>query len=354
MLTTLILAACLGGTSFGASNSYFEDFNDGIADGWQVVHGDWEVVFGVYRGIGRTQPNSVHNISHVPATSASNYSVEAVMSTDTGFDDVNKMLVLRYNDPANFYFVNFVAGSRHFVVVERVLGGVRTLITPEFTYNIPEHGQADWKRVRADIIGNRVIAYFEGVAVCDVPLPTIVIPSGSAGINTFSSGGGDEESYIDEFACRPAEFGTPLTLEKIFGGASTGGLQQVANADNLYYQVSPRYDTARNQPNIELVWTGQATITTIREATVRYEGYATSGGSQQVLELWDWIDSNWDQADSRPTPTTDTAIRIPIANLARHLSSTGAVKVRARYFAGGSGARFDVKVDEFNLHVVSQ
>jgi hypothetical protein len=345
--------AALSLLSFGG-NSYYEDFEDGVANGWSPVNGDWSVIFGIYRGIGTSWPNNgVYNISHLPATASANYSVEALMSSDTGSDDVNKMLVLRFNDMNNFYTVNFRAGERHDVVVERMLSGVRTYITPEFTYQIPQHAQSDWKRCRADIIGKRVICYFEGQAVCDVALPTIVIPSGSAGLNAFSSGGGNEELYVDWFSWARAEFAPAISLEKVVGGNSSGGLMEVANEDNTYYTVAPRYDIARNQPNVQVVWTGQISLLPIREATVRFEGAVSSGSALQKLDLWDYQSSQWVQFDSRNV-IGDTPIRIPITDMAKYIDGNGQVKVRASFFASATGSRFDVKIDEINVHAVAQ
>jgi hypothetical protein len=350
--TALVASMLLAPSTF--TNSYFEDFEDGVADGWVNVLGDWDVIFGVYQGIGNSWPNNgVHNISYVPQTQSAGMSVEALMSTDTGNDDVNKMLVLRYNDPDNFYIVNFRAGWRRDVVVERVLSGVRTLITPEFQYLIPEHGQADWKRVRADVIGNRVIAYFEGVAVCDIPLPTIVIPSGMAGINVFSSPGGNEEVYVEDFSWAVAQFAPGISLTKIIGGASSGGLTQVSKEDNSYYQVTPAYDIARGTPNVQVVWAGAVDILPIGELTLRFEGGVTSGICQQKVEVWNWQTSAYVLFDTRNVTTTDQPLRFPL-DQAQFMSSGGEVRVRASYFGHENSSRFDVRIDEINAHAVAQ
>jgi|CXWL01.1.fsa_nt_gi hypothetical protein len=348
MFYATILVALLAPLS--GFNSYFEDFNDGIADGWTVVHGDWDVPSGTYRGIGRFQSNSVHNISFVPATAGADCSVEAVMHGDAGFDDVSKMLVLRYNDPNNFYFVSFRAGWRHDVVVERVYNGVRSYITPEFLYNIPEHNQTQWKRVRADIIGDRVIAYFEGVRVMDIKLPEPLITTGMAGINTFSSGGGDEEIYADEYSWALAEFAPISYLTRIIGGPEYGGQIEVSSDDNSYYTVSSLNNPVIKQPAVKIEFGNMISFAPVREANLRFESSVSTGSANQVLELWDWPLGQWVRVDSRNIGQNDLKTRLALEP--RFRSSFGFVKGRANYY--NTRPRSSVKIDEIIVHAVAQ
>ena len=353
LLSPLIAALALSPVTLG--NTFFDDFEDGNANGWLTNHGDWEVIFGIYHGIGRPNGQWVHNNSWNPATYGTGMSAEAVMRSDPGNDNVSKMLVLRYVDSQNFLFVNFVAGYRHFVVVEQVLNGNRTLLTPGFTHNIPEHGQTDWKRCRADLVGKTVIAYFEGARVLDVTLPAIALTEGSAGFNVFSSpGGGDEELFVDEFSWAASRFAVPMNLQVQAGVNPIGSLGTVSLSDNIYFQIDPAWNIARGSPNIRLIWMGNMSAEADDELILRYESSVTSGATRQVLEVFDRQAGQFVQLDSRLLSTSDSPLRFNLSNPARFLGTNGEIQVRASYFSPGDSSRYSLKVDEINVQGIAR
>lgn len=336
------------------SNSFYDDFNDGNANGWSSDHGDWSVLFGIYRGIGRPAQGRVDNVSWATATYGTGMSAEGYMSSDTGSDDVSKMLVLRYWDSSNYIIVNFRAGWRHDVTVEQVLAGQKSYLVPEFLYNIPEHTQASWHACRADIIGNRVIAYFDGQMVMDASLPGIIVPEGFAGVNVFSSGGGDEEVYVDWYSWCVTAFSVADSIQMLVGASSTGGLAQVEDSDNVYYQITPTFTIARGMPNAVVVWKGHVPLYALRQLIVRFESSVTSSQVQQKLEVYNWATSQYELLDTRLIGSTDTPVRLDLANLTQYVGPAGEVWVRSTYFASATGSRFTIRIDEVRAQAVAQ
>ncbi|MCH8273184.1 MAG: hypothetical protein IH851_00130 [Armatimonadetes bacterium] len=338
---------------------YFDDFNDGNADGWLSDQGSWEVRNFEYHGTGRWVNQRNDNVSWVEKFDAIDMSVEGIMYTDPGFDDVNKMLVLRYLDRDNLLVVNFRAGWRADVVISQMVDGQGELITPEFQFPIPQHGQTERKHCRVDLIGKHVIVYFEGRVYIDQEFSQISETLlGSAGVSTFSSaGGGDEEVFLDDFHCGVAGLYQADQVRLIFAHYVSGSPAEMQRSDDRYYVLGSWTGLLWfTQPPLRFETSHFVAQGPLWDLTVRAETHMNTPGTRQVISLHNWNTGQWEQVSSELISVTDRVIRQRItADPDRFVRPiTGEVQVRMDYFIVGSLFQFPfrVSVDELRIHAV--
>ena len=85
-----------------AQVSLQEDFNDGIANGWQTWNSGWQVVGGMYQGT-NTTPNIPVETYYAPGNEIpawGDYMVTAEFSFQGGYQPSDVQLLVRYNSPS--------------------------------------------------------------------------------------------------------------------------------------------------------------------------------------------------------------------------------------------------------------
>lgn len=98
----------------------FEDFEDGVADAFTPLDGNWRVTEGVYECRSENDGFDYFSISIGGASDLTDYSAECDVRV---LGSVNQVLGFRFQDPANFYDLNVRGEPYHDVVFSKVVNG---------------------------------------------------------------------------------------------------------------------------------------------------------------------------------------------------------------------------------------
>ena len=138
-----------------------EDFEDGTADGWEAVSGEWQVIDEngnkVYNTVAGT------NRSVVGESTWDNYTVEAKMMVSEWSNPNTQRVGFygRYQDNDNNYQIVYEAGQ--FRVRRQTDGKFSNLVNKEFTL---EEGK--WYTLKAELAGTSIKLYVDGVEMLEV------------------------------------------------------------------------------------------------------------------------------------------------------------------------------------------
>lgn len=358
-LRTFLTASLLLGATFSQAQSYFEDFNDGIANGWVFDQGVWQVQNNVLFGEGRFVNNRVNNVGYVSTFTGANMSVSAQLHTDDfRADDVSRALVLRYKDPNNFIWVTWRAGWRQDITIEQRSNGVRSYVVPEFQNPIPPNGQTEWRTCRVDVMGNQVVAWFDGQLVLDKEVNGLLSGAGSPGTQTFGSGGGLEQIFCDDFAARTASLNGPNNYQIFTGQYVSGDLNSLNGTYGNYLVIANGLRANPQAPLVRLEATVPVPFTTPNQLILRLRSQTTTGNLQQIVELMNWNTGQYETVSSQLTSVTDKDVRADFTTDPGRFvnANTGLAQARLSYFQTGpmASANVRVKLDELRIHSVSQ
>jgi hypothetical protein len=338
------------GTIFAQAQSYFENFDDGVANGWQFDQGVWQVQNNVLFGEGRLVGNRVNNVGYVSTFSGANMSVRARLHTDDfRADDVSRALVLRYKDASNFIWVTWRAGWRQDITVEQRANGVRSYVVPEFENPIPPNGQTEWRDCRVDIMGNQIVAWFDGQVVLDKEVAGLISGSGSPGTQTFGSNGGLEQIFCDDFVARMADLSGPNNYQILTGQYVSGDLNSLNGTYGNYLVVGNGLRANPQSPFVRLESTIPVPFASPNELILRIRSQTTVPNLLQVVELMNWNSGLYETVSTQLTTVTDKDIRADIvSDPGRFVNSvTGSAQARISYSQAGplASANFRVKID---------
>jgi hypothetical protein len=170
----------MGGSSGGQAGSanllFFDDFEDGVADGW--VEGgssarDWHVLAGIYV---QSRPYNAHSIAGNPAWT------DQVVEVDVIRRDMGTLgIFVRYQAMDTHY--RLLAGGNGALNLTREVAGVTTSLARAGV------GFPDRFRLKCSAIGTTLRAYVD-----DVPYLTVsdsAVSSGSIGVMPTSEGSFD-------------------------------------------------------------------------------------------------------------------------------------------------------------------
>ena len=331
-ISALLLVSSLA----SAQTSYFEDFNSGIAHGWLSDQGTWTVENGYYHGVGHLVNGRVLNVSYVNTFGGDNISVEAVMHSDAGFDDVSKMLVCRYQDPNNFMWVNFVASDRRYMILEQVVNGVRTMLIPENSVFIAPHGQTEWHLCRYDIDGTRVVAYFDNIEVYNHDVTGVLARPGAVGVCTYETqGGGAEEVFVDNFRSSLFDYIPSTSFSLNRGIVLDGGTASLAENDSNYLRVRPGVVLSSSEAPVQIILEGTTPFRDAAEFRFKLEAAVSSTNLRQTTDLFNFQTNQWEQVDTRSASLSDSRIDLVFTNARFIDTATGTVRARVHFKAIG-------------------
>ncbi len=104
----------------------WEDFEDGVADGFTVQSGAWEVVDGAYHV--HSQGFEVFLVSVAGAAEWTDYHVECDLKA---LGSVNQSVRFRVQDPLNWYVVNVRGAPYNDALLAKMVNGVKTVIAAQ-------------------------------------------------------------------------------------------------------------------------------------------------------------------------------------------------------------------------------
>lgn len=345
--------------AFASAQTYAEDFNDGIADGWLFDQGDWSVQNGQLWGNGVQQGGRVLNVGYVDQFLGLDVSVKADLHTDNlRSDNVNHMIVVRYLNKDNFVFVNFRGGSRHDFVVEQVVNGNRSYVVPEFQNNIPDIGQTEYHTLRVDVMGTRLVGWVDGTVYLDKNVPALAQFFGSPGVACFGSGGGREQVFADNFVAHLAHLAPVQSVQVGPGRYVSGTLDSFNGNAGDYYVIANGPRANQQSPHMRLVTNYTLNYGNLSEMIVRCTSQTSVGGLLQVIELFNWSTQQYETIDSRQTTNGDRTVRASIVQDPNRFCQAGTNSVRCRvsYYQTGPVPvpNFEARINELRIHAVTQ
>jgi hypothetical protein len=338
MRATSVVVALLVAAAAQPQLSYFENFDDGRPRDWASDQGFWKVENQAYHGIGQLVNNRYENVAFVESFGGEHVSVEALLHTDAGNDNVNKMLVARYQDPGDYLIFNFIAAPRNFFVVAQVVNGVGERILPESTYPLPPHGQTEWRHCRIDLDGTRVIAYFDGGEVFNAHIPEIEVRPGVVGGMTFSTpSGGNEELFIDDFRASYFDY-SPIDAMTVSPGIVTAGnVGSLAEPDGTFLMMRPGPVFGAGQPPIRATFSTTSLVAVPTEFRLKLQGIVSAVNLRQTVALMNYQTNQFETVFEGNAPLVNTRNELVFTNnAARFISQVnGGVQVQVSYVPTG-------------------
>ena len=338
MRATFVVAAFVAAAAAQPQLSYYEDFNDGRPQDWASDQGIWRAENQYFHGIGQLVNNRYENVAFVNSFGGEHVSVEADLHTDAGTDNVNKMLVARYQDPGNYLIFNFIAAPRNFFVVAQVVNGVGARILPEFTYSLPHHGQTEWRHCRIDLDGTRVIAYFDGGEVFNAHIPEIEVRPGVVGGMTFSTpSGGNEELFVDDFRASYFDYSPMANVTVSPGIVTSGNVNSVAEPDGNFLMMRPGPVFGAGQPPIRATFSTTSLVAVPTELRLKFQGIVSALNLRQVIALMNYQTNQFEIVSDGTGPLVNSRHELVFTqNPARFINQVnGGIQVQVSYVPTG-------------------
>ncbi len=157
-----------------------EDFDDGVADGFTPLSGDWEVVSGEY--VGSVEGYEVFGFSAAGGPEWMDYRIELDLRV---LGSINHVLRFRFTEPGEGYELNVRASPHNDVFLYKWSGGVHVLLaSADIGYTEPgfEH------HFQIELLGNRIVVFFDREAVFDLVDAYDPILAGGIQLGSFSGG----------------------------------------------------------------------------------------------------------------------------------------------------------------------
>ena len=126
---------------------------------------------------------------------------------------------------------------------------------------------------------------------------------------------------------------SPTSITVTSGTASGGTYANLANNDAVYLKINSTTSGTR-----KIDWYGSTFVSqsasSIAKLIVNFDG-KNQTSKTQVLYLYNFTSSTWDQIDSRAVSSTDVTITYENASPANYISSGGEIRLRV-YTSGGA------------------
>jgi hypothetical protein len=264
----------------------YDDFEDGDMTGWTIGTGTWEVSANSSRPIGeqniiRNTNGSTNSEALVYAGDASwtDYSYQATVKNGTG-NSPSAGLVVRYANMNNYYMLRLNKGTQRLQLYKKV-GGTFTLLQQTAVTITTD----TWNKLKAEVRGNRIKGYVDGVELIDFTNALGELASGKIGLRSFE----DTPSVDDIRVVRLNEF-----LDDDFEDQDSLGWTTVKGSWEVgYASTSPGggtfvlKNTQPMQNTEEIIYAGSSSWTNyMYEGRIRLESDASSG------LLFRYVDSN--------------------------------------------------------------
>lgn len=122
----------------------------------------------------------------------------------------------------------------------------------------------------------------------------------------------------------------PQRVEVTRGAFQSGGLPDLFNSDNSYYNVEARRPTEIAAASVEIVVTGTAASTTASRFEFVLEAATSGNPVRQRIELFNYVSGTWETVDERDGVSNDTTVNVVITNNASRFINQSTREIRAR------------------------
>ena len=179
MVTPLVATTTIPDTDF-----FSDDFGDGAANNWIEVDGAWSVQNGEYVQSAETG----FGVATRGDTSWEDYVLEADVKRTGGTRNVG--LIVRYQDPCNYYHVTYENDSKQWQLHRRIDGLNQSVGDPSDPVSWPAN---TFHNLKFTVDGNQFILKQQGATVLDrtdtALTPGSLLWTGRAGVRTFLNSG---------------------------------------------------------------------------------------------------------------------------------------------------------------------
>jgi V8-like Glu-specific endopeptidase len=129
----------------------------------------------------------------------------------------------------------------------------------------------------------------------------------------------------------------PTELQIRFGSLISGGLSQLAAADQDYLRLARTFVNSRENAGVEFDIAGSSSIASPSSLKFRLKVRVTAVPAQDVVQrilLWNFATSSWEIVDARPSSSVDESFDVTIAsNPGRFVQpGTGSIRARLQWF----------------------
>ena len=142
---------------------------------------------------------------------------------------------------------------------------------------------------------------------------------------------------------------SPSNITVTSGTLASGVVGNLATNNASYVVFNSTTTGTRN-----VDWYGSVFITqspsTVNNLTINYDG-KLSASKTQIIYLYNWLTSAWVQINSRSVSTTDVLINSIQTSPAKHISSTG--EIRLRVYSSGGTANYTCAGDWMQFQIES-
>ena len=190
-----LISSIIGLLEVKASTTLFSDnFNDGDANGWEVVGSSgWSVVGGQY---GIYLSPGLSNTVPVDSLWDNNWR-DFIYEVDLrGVEGTDKNIILRFQNTSNFYEIHHTGGRIHF---EKVIAGSSYVVSPSVDYPL-ENGPT--YRFKIIINGRKMQVYVDGNLIFDVTDNDPFLESGKIGLRAGTGAVTTTEVWFDNVVVR--------------------------------------------------------------------------------------------------------------------------------------------------------
>ena len=158
LLISAILLTIPGGALGGIIFS--ENFDDGVADGFTVLGGEWEVVNGTYHA--HTQGFEFWGISLAGSAEWGDYHFECDLYAE---GSVNQVVWFRVFSPLHYYELVVRADPWNDAFLNKMINGNKVVLAYDPYYpNSPE----TWHHIQIDVVANEIMARFDEDLLFDI------------------------------------------------------------------------------------------------------------------------------------------------------------------------------------------
>jgi hypothetical protein len=177
-------------TPYTITLPYTEDFNDGIANGFEVVNGTWDVVDGQYHCYNNS--SGTKQISTIGELDWTNYKVDVdILAHGAPIQE----LLVRYQSPDDWYVVTVLPEPRNSLSLYKCTDGTEE----QLLYMDGIFNEADvYHHMTVEVFESTIQLIFDGELLFTYEDVNSPILAGKVGLNTFADGSvGWHEVFFD-------------------------------------------------------------------------------------------------------------------------------------------------------------
>jgi hypothetical protein len=157
------------------------------------------------------------------------------------------------------------------------------------------------------------------------------------GTHEYTPGGNSWNTWISQYVIETVPDQIPVDQFNILRGFQAGGdINSLATSDDQYLNIRAGLTLNSKEPPVWVELLGTSTTDSPIELSLTLEAKVNSINLNQVIEMFNYDTSSYEQIDSRLATTTDSVIQNSLTgDLSRFVGAGGAMKVRAGWKAQG-------------------